>query len=80
MSIVYSRTKTKHGQMTVKGIKYDLMFRHPRFMLQDADLSWDTKGRLSHYCFIEGDSPPIPKKTFDELLKWGYLVEVKDEN
>jgi len=78
MPIVHCKSKLKHGQVTVKGVKYDLMFGHPKFMLQDVNLSWDTKGRLSHYCFVDRDSPIIPKKTFDELVKFGYLVEVKN--
>jgi hypothetical protein len=78
MSFRYQESKLSYGSITRKGIKYSLTFGHPKRMLEDKDLSWDAKGRLSYCVFVSNDIP-ISKKIFDELLKFGYLEEVKDE-
>lgn len=67
-----------HASIIRKKIKYSVVFCHPKRVLEDKRLSWDAKGRLC-YCAIVSSDITLSKKIFDELLKFGYIVEVKDE-
>jgi hypothetical protein len=69
----------KHSYASVehKGKSYDLIFGHPKHMLIDEKISWEAKGVLSFFTFIEGDIE-VPDHIIEELIKSDYFVEVAE--
>lgn len=78
MSIIRIQEKThKFGEIYKGGKKYSIFCSSPYVMMDDESISWASKGFLSYMSFMH-TTPKFPEKLFKELLKSGYLVEVKE--
>ncbi len=58
-----------------EGMQYKIIFGHPTHMLEDENISWEAKGYLSYIAFLPSDMD-LPDHIVDELIEYGYLVEV----
>ncbi len=72
-----SNHKRCYGKITFEGIEYDLLFSHPQNMLTDPNISWESKGCLSHIMFLDEDID-LPLYVIAELMHWGYLVNKEE--
>jgi hypothetical protein len=68
-----------YGYLTHKGKEYRLVFGHPYDMLRDQNISWEAKGYLSSLVNLPDDIE-FSLYVISELIQFGYLVEVANEN
>ncbi len=66
-------------ELTHNGIEYKLIFGHPNDMLRDKNISWESKGYLSSLVNLP-DEIEFSLHVIAELIHFGYLVEVVNEN
>lgn len=76
LTIHLDDTKHRYGCITYKSKKYELFFSHPKFMLEDDNISWECKGYLSFLAFIDYSKIQVPPHIIEELINNNYLVEV----
>jgi hypothetical protein len=76
---IISRKKYVYGLLDYSGKEYQIIFASPMCMLVDDNISWESKGYLSHIALV-GDMVgdiDMPDYITQELIDAGYLVEVK---
>jgi hypothetical protein len=49
-------------------------------MLRDKNISWEAKGYLSYIFYLDGSEIEFSPFVLAELVHFGYLVEVNNEN
>lgn len=76
---IISRKKYVYGLLDYSGKEYQIIFSNPMSMLVDKNLSWDSKGYLSHIAFVGDmvDEIDMPDHIIEELIRLEYLIEVK---
>lgn len=67
----------KQACVKYNGVEYSLVFTSLFYILTDADLSWESKGVLSHICNITQDLY-ISDSCIENLISAGYLVEAQE--
>jgi hypothetical protein len=78
MSIRIVRSTERHyyGDLTHNEKEYQIIFGHPITMLEDNNISFKAKGVLAFCVFVPDKEIDIPDEIFDELMTYGYIVEV----
>lgn len=79
MASNFRRVKAKRiqAELTDGKKKWDIIHGPIEDVLSDNNISWEAKGYLSGLMFTQ-DTIYFPKNISDELIKFGYMMEVAE--